>query len=89
MPLPRETGDLIKKLKSQVDNVARHFNIAPEVLGRKKDLTALVSSGITAGSFQLPPAFRGWRKNIVGDELLKSADAWKSRQETLSEAEIK
>jgi ribonuclease D len=78
MPLPRETGDLLKQLKSHVDKEAQHLKIAPELLGRKKDLTALVGSGIATKHFQLPPVFMGWRKNIVGNGLLEIANNWKT-----------
>lgn len=88
MPLPRETGELLKQLKSCVDKTAGQFNIAPEVLGRKKDLTALVGSGISSDNFQLPPVFRGWRKTIIGDELLTIANHWKASQLISPKAEI-
>lgn len=87
IPLPRETGELLKQLKAQVDSAARQANIAPEMLGRKKDLTSLVSSGMSNTGLQLPVAFSGWRKPVVGDSLLKIVRDWKISHPNFTELE--
>jgi len=71
-PLPPESNSLMKMLKSHVLSRAEQLQLAPEVLARKKDYEALLRSA-AAGSYQLPLSLCGWRKSVIGDELLALA----------------
>lgn len=71
-PLPPAAGDLLKALKQQVRQLAEQLNLAPEVLVRKKDYEALVRSGLKNGDYCLPPSLTGWRRGVVGDELIRT-----------------
>lgn len=70
-PLPPESNSLMKKLKAHVHSRAEQLQLAPEVLARKKDYEALLRAG--RDGYQLPPSLSGWRKHVIGDELLALA----------------
>jgi ribonuclease D len=74
-PLPREAGEILKRLKTLTDDTAERLNVAPEMLARKKDLQALVSSAM-AGEARLPDSLMDWRKPIIGDLLLETTQQW-------------
>ena len=86
IPLPREMGDLLKKLKRDVEIKSAQLNIAQEVLGRKKDLTAFISTGLSGEKFILPPALNGWRKSIIGESFLTIVSEWRAAHGTAPEA---
>lgn len=69
-PLPGQKGSLLKALKSHVVHRAEHLKLAPEILARKKDLEQLIRSGSGNSSYQLPESLSGWRKGVIGDDLL-------------------
>ncbi len=69
-PLPPETGTLMKALKSHVGHRAEQLQIAKELLAKKRDYEALLRSGFNGRDYQLPETLMGWRKSVVGDELL-------------------
>lgn len=71
-PLPPQAGSVLKKLKVIVREKADKLQLAPEVLMRKKDYEALLHSGYFDGQYQLPATLLGWRKDIIGSELLNS-----------------
>lgn len=64
-PLPPQTGSLLKTLKSHVEKRAAHLQMPQEMLARKKDYEWLVRERV------LPATLGGWRKAVIGDELLK------------------
>ncbi len=70
-PLPPETGSILKQLQSHVRHRSEHLQLAPELLAKKKDLEALIRSVFYDEIYQLPLSLSGWRKNIVGNELLE------------------
>ena len=70
-PLPVQLGSTLKQLKAAVSAVADQLNVAQEILVRKKDYELLVRSGYAGGAYQLPKSLLGWRKSVVGDQLLK------------------
>lgn len=74
-PLPREAGDILKQLKQLADDIAERLNIAPEMLARKKDLQALVSSAI-ANKIHLPESLANWRQPVIGNLLLEATQQW-------------
>ena len=70
-PLPTETGALLKQLKAQVGACAESLQIPIELLAKKRDYEALLQSGIYNGEYQLPATLSGWRKSVIGDQLLE------------------
>lgn len=72
-PLPLTTRQLMKRLKARVTQRAGQLQVAEEMLARKKDFEALVRSGLDGGDYQLPDSLGGWRKAVIGDELLAIA----------------
>ena len=73
-PLPRHTGEMVKKLKQVVSTQAELLKLAPEVLARKRDIEFLVR-GIMKKEACLPKniAF-GWRAGVIGKSLLDAAN---------------
>ncbi|BBB29046.1 ribonuclease D [Neptunomonas japonica] len=69
-PLPIIWNKRLKKLKAVAREVAEQIGIAPEILLRKKDLEALVRSGLETYDYQLPKELNGWRRDVVGLALL-------------------
>ena len=70
-PLPPAEVARTKALKKLVQSVAERWEIAPELLVRKRDLEALVRSGMGGGEYRLPPGLCGWREAIIGQPLLQ------------------
>lgn len=75
-PLPPEEGDLIKALKKKSRDIAESIDVAPEALVRKKDFEDLVRSRMENASYSLNTRLSGWRRDVVGDELLRFAQNW-------------
>lgn len=69
-PLPPANGSILKRLKAHVAKRAEQLNMAPELLARKKDYESLLRSGFDSGNYCLPETLSGWRKPVVGDDLL-------------------
>ncbi|WP_235015238.1 HRDC domain-containing protein [Oceanicoccus sp. KOV_DT_Chl] len=69
-PLPPETGSILKRLKNHVQARAEHLQVAEELLAKKRDYEALLRSGVDDGRYHLPETLCGWRKAVVGDDLL-------------------
>lgn len=68
-PLPREWGDRLQMLRDVVAERAAALELPPELLVRRRDCEELLRSG------QLPPILAGgWRRAVVGDELLDRLD---------------
>lgn len=70
-PLPPETGSILKTLKAHVRHRAEQLQLAPELLAKKRDYEELLRSGSRGANYQLPASLSGWRKAVVGDELLE------------------
>lgn len=67
-PLPRELNGQLQRLRNCVNARAVELGMAPELLARKRDLEELLRSG------ELPPTLAdGWRRGVIGDELLAQA----------------
>jgi ribonuclease D len=64
------SNSLMKQLKLRVSARAEAINIVPEMLARRRHLEQLLRSGIDGGRYQLPPDLAGWRKAVIGDELM-------------------
>ncbi len=74
-PLPADANRLLKALRKVGQTHAERLGIAPELMLRKKVLESLVRSGYPNGPYQLPPELTGWRRRLMGDELLAVANA--------------
>lgn len=61
----------LKALKAIGRETATRFDVAPEVMLRKRDIEGLIRSGLGGEPFELPPTLCGWRKALIGDALLK------------------
>jgi ribonuclease D len=74
-PLARDMAPWMKKMQQLVREVADELQIAPEILARKKQLEALLASGRETGEYKLPESLLGWRKPVIGDQLMAIATA--------------
>lgn len=70
-PVPPKSGSILKELKQIVGDKAEELDCAPEMLARRKSLEELVRSKDDNERYTLPEFFMGWRKKVIGDELLK------------------
>ncbi|MGG2397384.1 ribonuclease D [Pseudomonas sp. SH1-B] len=69
-PLPIEASALLKKLRAVGQREGERLDIVPELMLRKKTLEALLKTGFPKGPYQLPDSLRGWRRELMGQELL-------------------
>ena len=60
----------MKQLKLKVSETAESVQIAPEMLARRRHLEQILRSGMDTGHYQLPKAMCGWRKTVIGDDLI-------------------
>ncbi|WP_286239380.1 ribonuclease D [Neptuniibacter halophilus] len=60
----------LKKLKAIARNKAEALDIAPEILLRRKELEALIRSGLECGEYVLPQEMSAWRQELIGEALL-------------------
>ncbi|QIB53259.1 ribonuclease D [Pseudomonas sp. OIL-1] len=74
-PLPPDANRLLKSLRKIGQRHAVKLNIAPELMLRKKVLEAIVRTGYPAGPYSLPDELNGWRRELMGAELLDVANA--------------
>lgn len=63
---------LMKKLRAIVEEKARSLSVAPELLTRRRHLEKLIRSEDESGRYHLPGELGGWRKNVIGQELLSA-----------------
>jgi ribonuclease D len=70
-PLPIEATALLKKLRALGVREAERLDMAQELMLRKKVLDALLKTGFPKGPYQLPDTLRGWRRELMGQALLK------------------
>ncbi|HDZ57148.1 MAG TPA: ribonuclease D [Pseudomonas xinjiangensis] len=73
-PLPADANRLLKALRKVGQRHAEELGIAPEVMLRKKVLEAFVRTGYPGGPYVLPAELTGWRKQLMGEGLLKAAN---------------
>lgn len=69
-PLPPAAGGVIKLLKAYVKERAQALNVAPEMLVRKRDYEMMMRNKSRGIEPLLPNTLSGWRKSVVGDELV-------------------
>ena len=78
-PLPLRARDLVKRLKAVVSEKSEELGLPSEVLAKKSDIELLIRSGLSNsgssdGTFELPPRLLGWRREVIGDLLLTTAN---------------
>ncbi|MBX2858777.1 MAG: ribonuclease D [Cellvibrionaceae bacterium] len=64
-PLGGEANRSVKVLREKVTLLADSLGVAPELLAKKRDYESLLRNGDV-----LPKSLSGWRKNVVGDNLI-------------------
>lgn len=74
-PLPADANRLLKTLRKVGQRHAERLGIAPEIVLRKKTIEALVRTGYPTGPYCLPEEFSGWRRQLMGEELLAIANS--------------
>jgi ribonuclease D len=74
-PLSANQRELAKSLKSLAEGVALTHDLPTDVLAKNQDIELLVRSEENS-DYQLPSRLLGWRRNIIGDELLRHANHW-------------
>ncbi|HZJ95281.1 MAG TPA: ribonuclease D [Thiopseudomonas sp.] len=70
-PLPVEGAKLLRRLRKVGREMAVQLEISPELMLRKKVLEDLLYSGYPDGPYSLPDSLQGWRRELMGDALLK------------------
>jgi len=73
-PLPFFWNKPLKKLKALVREVATELDVAPEIMLRKKELDALIRSGLDDKNYRMPDNVTAWRRDAVGAKLLAALD---------------
>ena len=72
--LPIEASAVLKRLRAIGQQTAERLQMAPELMLRKKNLEALLRSGYPNGPYQLPDSLRGWRRELMGADLLAALE---------------
>ncbi len=69
-------GRLVKALRAQLVQRGASLGIAPEMLARRRDLEELVRWRADAASSDGLGLMRGWRRAVIGEELLRLTEGW-------------
>lgn len=69
-PLKIEAGQVLKQARELVNQLGEELQLPPELLARRKQLEAVISSGLYSGEFELDSQFSGWRRERIGEPLL-------------------
>lgn len=73
-PLPADANRLLKALRKVGQRHAERLGMAAELMLRKKTLEAMVRTGYPCGPYRLPEELTGWRRELMGAELLALAN---------------
>lgn len=73
-PLPADANKVLKALRKVGQRHAARLGMAEELMLRKKHLEALVRTGHPGGPYRLPDELNGWRRALMGEELLAVAN---------------
>lgn len=87
VPLSSSSKEMVKRIKALAEQVSEEQGIPNEVLLKKNDVEAFVRSGLKTGEYILPPRLHGWRRTVIGDQLLAIANELKAT-ETATEAVV-
>lgn len=71
MPYSPAVEELEDRLRAKVRERAEALGLAPEVLAPRRTLSALLRLALTGPEPRLPRQLQGWRREVVGDELLQ------------------
>lgn len=80
-PLPADANRLSKLLRKVGQRHAERLGMANELMLRKKVLEAMVRTGYPCGPYSLPDELNGWRRALMGEELLTVANQFSSKGE--------
>ncbi len=69
---------LEEKLRQTVRDRAAALGLAPEVLASRKHLSAILQSAVADTEVRLPRTLEGWRRDAIGDELVRVAEEAKA-----------
>ena len=73
-PLPIEASKVLRRLRKVGLQFGQQLDIAPELMLRKKILEELLRTGYPDGPYGLPDSLQGWRRELMGDALLKELE---------------
>ena len=79
-PLRGREMEAYKSLKSVVAGVAKEQGIAAQLLGSRKMLERVVMKVVRQRQDALPEEFNGWRKPLLGAQLLDTAQQWRNKE---------
>jgi ribonuclease D len=79
-PLPADANRLLKILRKVGQRHAERLGMASELMLRKKVLEAMVRTGYPCGPYSLPDELGGWRRELMGEELLSLANQFSSKE---------
>lgn len=79
-PLPADANRLLKLLRKVGQRHAQRLGMAEELMLRKKVLEAMVRTGYPCGPYSLPDELSGWRRELMGAELLMLANQSASKE---------
>jgi len=60
------------KLREVVQQKAESLAVAPELLTKRRYLEQLLRSIDSSGRYELPVELSGWRKDVIGDDLIEA-----------------
>jgi len=63
-PLDPNLKALLKTLREMINEHAEELQVAPELIGGKREMMGIIHT------HQLPPKMAGWRRDIIGNDLL-------------------
>jgi len=73
-PIPRPLhffwNSHLKRLKGIARRKAEEYDVAPEIMLRRKELELLVRSGMQDGEYTLPEKMSPWKQELIGSLLL-------------------
>lgn len=73
-PLPIDAAKVLKRLRKVGLQFGQQLDIAPELMLRKKTLEELLRTGYPGGPYRLPDSLQGWRRELMGDDLLEQLE---------------
>lgn len=72
-PLSPAVRDLENRLRERVRKTAAALNVPPEVLAPRRTLDALLRLTVGQDAPRLPRELEGWRREVIGEDLLREA----------------
>ncbi|MEA2602015.1 MAG: ribonuclease [Acidobacteriota bacterium] len=72
-PLSPAVRDLENRLRDRVREKAAALNVPPEILAPRRTLDALMRLTVGKPDPRLPRELQGWRREVIGEDLLREA----------------